>query len=403
MRTGIGLREVAERAGVSMRTVSNVVRGTGRFSEATRVRVLRAVDELGYRPNTAARRLRTGRSGVLLLAVPELTMPYFAELAGHLLRQAAAHGCTLLVEATGGRPRTELDLALGRTDPLVDGVILSPLALDDRAAARAAARTPLVLLGERVHDLPCPHVTIDNTGAAREATEHLLAQGRRRIAAVGRQTGPHAATSATRLTGYRQALGQAGIAYDETLAPAVAAYHRADGADAVRALLDLPEPPDAVLCFADAMAQGALHAVRERGLTTPDDVAVVGFDDIEEARYSAPPLTTVAPDKAEIARLAVTALLERIDDRSGDPLGVPDGERPGPPLLTAGHRLVVRASSGPRTAGRAGPPAVPAAPAPPGAAGAPAPVATPAPPPPSAPTRSTAGAGRTPRPPAPTR
>ncbi|MFH8799001.1 LacI family DNA-binding transcriptional regulator [Streptomyces sp. NPDC017936] len=334
MRAVTGLREVAERAGVSMRTVSNVVRGTGRFSEATRERVQRAVEELGYRPNTAARRLRTGRSGVLLLAVPELTMPYWAELTGHLLREAAVHGCTLLVEVTGGRPEAELDLVLGRTDPLVDGVILSPLALDDRAAARAPDPTPLVLLGERVHDLPCPHVTVDNTGAAREATAHLLARGRRRIAVVGRQTAPHAATSATRLAGHRQALEAAGLAYDETLAPPVAAYHRADGVTAAHALLDLPEPPDAVFCFADTLAEGVLHAARARGLSVPGDLAVVGFDDIEAARYTAPPLTTVAPDKRELARLAVTALLRTVD-----------GARPTQPrVLPAGHRLVVRES-----------------------------------------------------------
>ncbi|MGV9944030.1 LacI family DNA-binding transcriptional regulator [Streptomyces sp. NPDC003401] len=334
MRAVTGLREVAERAGVSMRTVSNVVRGTGRFSEATRERVQRAVEELGYRPNTAARRLRTGRSGVLLLAVPELTMPYWAELTGHLLREAAAHGCTLLVEVTGGRPEAELDIVLGRTDPLVDGVILSPLALDDRAAARVPARTPLVLLGERVHDLPCPHVTVDNTGAAREATAHLLARGRRRIAVVGRQTAPHAATSATRLTGHRQALAAAGLTPDEALAPPVAAYHRADGVAAAHALLDLPEPPDAVFCFADTLAEGVLHAARERGLSVPGDLAVVGFDDIEAARYTAPPLTTVAPDKRELARLAVAALLRTVDGVRTDR----------PRVLAAGHRLVVRES-----------------------------------------------------------
>ncbi|MFJ8862512.1 LacI family DNA-binding transcriptional regulator [Streptomyces sp. NPDC102451] len=336
MDAAVGLKEVALRAGVSMRTVSNVVRGTGRFSEATRVRVMLAVEELGYRPNTAARRLRTGRSGVLLLAVPDLAMPYFAELAGHLLDQAAAQGCTLLVEATGGRPDAELDIVLGRTDPLVDGVILSPLALDDVAAA-PAARVPLVLLGERVHDLPCPHVTIDNTAAAREATRHLLARGGRGTAVIGRQTVPYAVTSDTRLAGYRQALADAGIAYDERLAPPVAAYHRADGAQAMRTLLDLPQPPAGVFCFADTLAEGALHALRERGLRAPDDMAVVGFDDVEEARFAAPPLTTVAPDKAELARLAVTSLLDRI----ARPHDVPGA----PTVLVAGHELVVRASA----------------------------------------------------------
>lgn len=333
MRAGIGLKDVAERAGVSMRTVSNVVRGTGRFSEATRERVLRAVEELGYRPNTAARGLRTGRSGVILLAVPDLSMPYFAELAGHVLREAAAHGCTLLVEATGGLPEAELELALGRADPLVDGIILSPLALDEMAASTAAPSTPLVLLGERLHNLPHPHVTIDNTGAAREATALLIGRGRRRIGVIGRQTVPHAGTSATRLTGHRQALEAAGIPYDDQLAPPVRSYDRPSGAAAMRTLLALPQPPDAVCCFADTMAEGALYAARERGLRVPEDLAMTGFDDIETARYTTPPLTTVAPDKPELARLAVRALLRRLDGDTGHA------------LLVAGHRLVVRGSA----------------------------------------------------------
>lgn len=339
MSGAVGLRDVAERAGVSMRTVSNVVRGTGRFSTGTRDRVLKAVEELGYRPNAAARRLRTGRSGVLSLAVPELTMPYFAELAEHMMRQAAALGCTLLVECTGGRPEAELEIALGRTDPLVDGVILSPLALDDAAVARRTGRVPLVLLGERVHRLPCPHVMIDNTAAARTATAHLLAAGRRRIAVIGRQEVPHAATSSTRLAGYREALRAAGLPYDPALAPAVTGYHRAQGAAAMSALLGLVEPPDGVFCFADALAEGALHTLRQRGVTVPGELAVVGFDDVEEARYAAPPLTTVAPDKAELARLAITALLDRIDAPAAPVRAAP------PAVLRAGHRLIVRDSA----------------------------------------------------------
>jgi DNA-binding LacI/PurR family transcriptional regulator len=299
------------------------------------------VADLGYRPNSAARRLRTGRSGVLSLAVPDLTMPYFAELAAHLLRQAALHGCTLLVECTGGRPDAELEIALGRTDPLVDGVILSPVALDDEAVANAAARIPLVLLGEGIHDLAAPHVMIDNTAAAREATEHLLRGGRHRIAAIGRQERARAFTSGTRMAGYRQSLEAAGLPYDPALAPPVAGYHRSEGATAMRALLDLPVPPDAVFCFADALAEGALHTLRERGLSVPRDVAIVGFDDVEEGRYTAPPLTTIAPDKQELARLAVAALLGRIDGPRPVP-GTP------PTVVLAQHRLVVRESCGGR-------------------------------------------------------
>jgi DNA-binding LacI/PurR family transcriptional regulator len=337
----VGLREVAELAGVSMRTVSNVVRGTGRASASTRARVLQAVDELGYRPNPAARGLRTGRSGVLSLAVPDLSMPYFAELADIVMREAALHSCTVLVECTEGRPETELRIAVGLGDQLVDGVILSPLALDQEAAAEAAAHAPLVLLGERVHDLPCTHVMIDNELAAREATEHLLILGRQRVAVIGRQQSPHAETSRVRMAGYRAALEAAGHTYDEALAPEVTWYGRKDGAAAMTTLLrrDGVARPDAVFCFADVLAEGAMHAVREAGLRIPEDVAVVGFDDLDQARYAAPPLSTVAPDKQELARLAVNALLDRIEMSPTAPPATPT-------IKYARHRLIVRESCG---------------------------------------------------------
>lgn len=348
MDRSVGLRQVAERAGVSMRTVSNVVRGTGRASASTRARVLQAVEELGYRPNRAARGLRTGRSGVLSLAVPGLSVPYFAELADIVMREAALYGCTVLVECTEGHADTELSIALGQGDQLVDGVILSPLALDQEAVAEAGAQVPLVLLGERLHDLPCTHVMIDNESAAREATEHLLAAGRRRIAVIGRQEVPYAETSRVRLAGYRAALEAAGHAFDEALAPKVEWYGRADGDAAMTALLDAAKDegrarPDAVFCFADVLAEGAMHAVRRAGLRIPQDIAIVGFDDIDEARYAAPPLTTVAPDKQELARLAVAALMETIEAGAASQ---PSSRPVTANVRHAGHRLIVRESSG---------------------------------------------------------
>jgi len=324
---------------VSMRTVSNVVRGTGRASAETRARVLQAVEQLGYRPNRAARGLRTGRSGVLSLAVPGLSVPYFAELADIVMREAALYGCTVLVECTDGRPEIELRIALGHGDQLVDGVILSPLALDQEAVVDADTHAPLVLLGERVHNLPCTHVMIDNERAAREATEHLIAAGRSRIAVIGRQDAPHAETSRVRMAGYRAALEAVGQQYDEALAPEVAWYGRADGEAAMATLLNNAERPDAVFCFADVLAEGAMHATRNAGLRIPGDIAFVGFDDLEQARYAVPPLTSVAPDKPELARLAVAALMERIE--------AGPAEKPGPAVVQyAGHRLVVRESSG---------------------------------------------------------
>lgn len=330
------LKDVAEHAGVSIKTVSNVVRGASNVSDATRERVLRSISELGYRPHASARHLRTGRSGIIALAVPELSAPYFAELAAAVIVEAKQRGCTVLIEDTGGDPAEELRIASGLSEQLIDGVLLSPLRLDQAALAARPRRVPLVLLGERDYDVPADHVLIDSVAAAREATAHLVGLGHRRIAAIGAQKGTAFATAHQRMLGYQEALYRAGIPFDPDLAVEVAAYGRADGAAAMHALLELERRPDAVFCFNDLLAAGAVRAAADRGLSVPGDLAVVGFDDIEQARYSVPALSSVAPDKPELARLAVEALLRRID-------GAADAA---PSVFHAGHRLVVRQSSG---------------------------------------------------------
>jgi DNA-binding LacI/PurR family transcriptional regulator len=329
------LKDVAQAAGVSVKTVSNVVNGFEHVAEETRQRVQRAIDALGYQPNAMARRLRSGRSGVLALAFPELPSPYFAELAVEVIAAARRHGCTVLMEDTAGDPGAELRIASGLGDPLIDGVILSPLGLDQNELAARERPIPLVLLGEADFGLVCDHVHIDNIAAARGATRHLIDEGYRRIAAIGWQDPAPRATAQQRLLGYAQALTAAGLPVDPALHPPVEAYFRPDGARAMRELLALPEPPDAVFCFNDLMALGAMRALHEAGLRVPHDVALVGFDDVEEAEYAVPSLTTVAPDKAKIAEAAVEALLDRI--ANGD-----DAPRR---LVQPGYRLVVRESS----------------------------------------------------------
>lgn len=332
----VGLKDVAALAGVSFKTVSNVVRGEGRVSAATRERVLRAVEELGYRPNHSARHLRTGRSGIVMLAVPELLSPYFAELAAAFITAARERPCTVLIEETRGDPQEELRLASGLVSPLIDGVVLSPLRLDQERLAQREGRCPLVLLGEQEYAVAADHVLIDNVSAAREATAHLLAAGHRRIGVLGHQERPTFATAAKRMQGYREALRDAGVPFDPTLAPAVPHYGRGPGADGMRRLLENGSRPDAVFCFADVLASGALRAAYEAGLTVPGDLSLVGFDDVEESRFAVPALSSVRPDRAEIAELALGAVLERI--------GAP-GERMPQRVLTAGHRLEVRESS----------------------------------------------------------
>jgi DNA-binding LacI/PurR family transcriptional regulator len=327
------LRDVAEHAGVSVRTVSNVVNGFRYVAPATRERVQASIDALGYLPNIAARTLRRGRTGLIALVVPEIDSPYFAELAARTVRIAGTRGLTVLIDQTDGDAEREKLLLHGKRSQLVDGVLFSPWAV---APAELTARTdtvPLVLLGEHDGTAGVDHVAIDNVTAAREATAHLLASGRRRIAALGVQ--PHSlnATARQRLAGYRQALAEAGLPAAPNLEVAVRRLHRADGHRAMLELLDLPEPPDAVFCFTDELALGALRAAADRGVPVPGSLALVGFDDIEDGRYSVPALTTVSPDKDRIAELA----LDRLARQAAEP-----GQ---PHSIVAPHRLVVRGTT----------------------------------------------------------
>ncbi|MQY14047.1 HTH-type transcriptional regulator DegA [Streptomyces sp. RB5] len=340
------LRDVARHAGVSVRTVSNVVNNYAVVAATTRARVQASIDLLGYRPNLLARHLKQGRSRIIGLVVPELDVPYFAELARLIIARARARGYTVLIDQTDGDARRERELITEHAYALsFDGVIVSPLALTADDLRERRSGLPLLLLGEKLFGGGADHVAIDNVGAAREATAHLLAAGRRRIAAIGVQPGAVTGTAALRVQGYRLALAEAGVEPDESLLVPAARYHRANGAAAMAGLLDRPDPPDAVFCFNDLLALGALRVALTRGLRVPQDLAVVGFDDIEDGRYSTPTLTTVAPDKELLARHAVEQLLGRIEDGdTGDPLE-----------LRTPYRLIVRESA-PRGSRRVGHP-----------------------------------------------
>jgi len=334
------LKDVAVLAGVSVKTVSNVVNDYPYVSPLTRAKVTEAIAELGYRPNMTARNLRSGRSGVIALAVPELDAPYFAELAHHVVGAAMDRGWTVLVDETGqihdralrDRERTA---AAGIRGQLIDGVILSPLALDQADLVRYGS-VPLVLLGERLGSHLADHVAIDNRSAAEEATRHLLDLGRRRIGVIGTQPPPYGHTARQRVQGYRAALRAAGIRYDGSLVVPALHWRRPDGLAAVRRLLDLPSPPDAVFCLNDLLALGAIRGLSEAGVRVPGDVAMVGFDDIEEGRFCVPTLTSVAPDKAAIATEAVARLARRLEP----------GAAWDPEEVMVGYTLQVRESTG---------------------------------------------------------
>lgn len=361
---GTTLKDVAARAGVSIKTVSNVVNERPYVTDDTRERVRAAINALHYRPNLSARHLRTGRLGVLALAIPDLGNTYFADIGKTVGVAAATHGYTVLLDHTGG-DRANESLAINGLRPhLIDGVLLSPLALEMEDLRPDRVATPLVLLGERLFGAPYDHVAPDNVAAAHLATTHLIALGRRRIAVIGVQDTDvsaitaivarggqdiiasviaairihdtdASATGRLRLYGYLNALKEAGRAVDPTLLASTAWFHRADGAQAMRRLLALGDPPDAVFCFNDLLALGAIRALHEAGRSIPSDVAVVGCDNIEEGLFAMPSLTTIAPDKEEIGRVAVSMLVARIE---GSRLEAPT-------RIETPFRLIVREST----------------------------------------------------------
>ncbi|MFE7520194.1 LacI family DNA-binding transcriptional regulator [Streptomyces halstedii] len=346
------IKDVARHAGVSEKTVSNVLNDYVHVSERTRRVVQEAIDHLGYRVNLAGRHLRSGRTGVIALVVPELDVPYFAELARHVVREAERRSLTVLIHQSGGDRERERAALAGFGSDFVDGVILSPLALAPDDLRAHTGVPPTVLLGELLTD-GADHVAIDNERAAREATEHLLALGRRRVLTVGGRDDPGVGTAQARTRGYRAALAAAGIALDPASLLPVEAFHMADGAAAVRRVLAEGIRPDALLCLNDQLALGALRALHEYGARVPQDVAVIGFDDVEGGRFSVPALSTVAPDKEAVARVAVALLLRRIEEatrpaarRDGGDGAVGGGPGSADPQdRVVAHRLVLREST----------------------------------------------------------
>jgi len=307
------LSDVAARAGVSVKTVSNVINDYPHITAHTRAKVEAAIADLDYRPNVSARSLRKGRSDFIALAIPEMASPYFAELGAAFSRAAKKRGITVLIEQTEGEPAAEQMVLDGMRGQLIDGIVFSPITSSPaKISAAVGSGKPLILLGERTTGGTFDHVAVDSVQAAYDATTHLISLGRQRIAAIGVGGGGASGTGAVRRRGYRKALKAAGLPHDPALELAGTGYHRLDGAASMRALLELPEPPDAVFCFNDLLALGALRTLADAGLSVPDDVAVVGFDDIEDGRYHSPSLTTISPDKEWLAEQTVSLLLERI-------------------------------------------------------------------------------------------
>ncbi|MFC5317185.1 MULTISPECIES: LacI family DNA-binding transcriptional regulator [Brachybacterium] len=336
MARRVSIKDVAQHAGVSWKTVSNVVNERPVVRADTREKVLAAIDELGYVPNHVGRELRGGPTRSIALVVPELQNPYFARLAERMQAAARERGYTVSVEVSLHSPQVERAHVHGRTARPVDAVVISPTALEPADLLERHSGPPVVLLGETLTAAQgVVHVAIDNVGSAGDVVRHLVATGHRRLLFLGADSAARS-TGADRLAGFQEASRAAGLPQDPDLLRSATSWTREEGCEEVRRTLEAGIEIDAVVAGNDLMAIGALAALREHGLRVPEDVAVVGWDDVAEAAWTMPALTTIAPDLDALIAAALDAAID----------GVERSRTAGAENVIA-HRLVQRASTRP--------------------------------------------------------
>jgi len=329
-------------AEVSIKTVSNVINGHPPVRPATRERVEDAIARLNYHVNVSARNLSRGRTGAIALVLPSVRGVYFAELADAVTREAAKAGLTVFIQLTDDQRDRERRVLDGSYRSVVDGAIFSPLALTQDDVALFDTDFPLVLLGERIFDAGVDHVTMPNVESVRAATEHVIALGATTVVPLGAKEDPSSSSGTLRMEGFRQALEAHGLSLDPRAVIDVRDYYHSTGAAVMAEILDRGVTPDAVVAFSDTLALGALATLADRGLRVPEDVRLVGFDNIEETRYSRPPLSTIDPGREKIAARAVQMLEERIQWRLD---GLTREQQPEPRKVVVDFELIARAST----------------------------------------------------------
>jgi len=292
-------------------TVSNVINDHPNVRPSTREKVLEAMAQLGYRVNVAARNLRKGRTGIIGLAVPEVNSLYYGRLAAGIIAAAERRGLRVSIEQTASR-ENELDaLSLSRNH-VYDGLILTAAGMSQADAERLRVEHPVVVLGDRIFGGPVDHVSMPNLEAARAATSHLIERGCRRIAFLCGAL-EEVDTSSLRLTGYRQALESAGLPADHDLIQQVDRLGMREGAQRAREMTESGLDFDGVFCITDSLAMGVLRGLADAGIRVPDQVKVIGFDNVSESEFFIPSLSTVDPDHDGMAERAVDLLIRRIE------------------------------------------------------------------------------------------
>jgi LacI family transcriptional regulator, galactose operon repressor len=314
----VTIRHVAERAGVSAMTVSRVINESPRVSRETRRRVEEAVAELGYVPNRLARSLSARKTGALGLIVPDVGNPFFTLVVRGAEQVAWRSGYHVILCNTQGDLDREREYLEDMIAFQVEGVLLAPVGDRSRPNLRALGhnRVPFVLVDRSVAGLETDLVQGDSVAGARRLVEHLIALGHTRIAMV---TEPNeVSTARDRLQGYRDALEAAGIPVSEQLVAETIAIDPGNAFEATRRLLELPERPTAIFAVNNIAALGVVEAARAHGLAIPEDLALVCFDDLENASRLSPFLTVMAQPAETFGTIATQLLLDRIAGQAGD-------------------------------------------------------------------------------------
>ncbi|NLF66321.1 MAG: LacI family transcriptional regulator [Chloroflexi bacterium] len=331
------IMDLARRAQVSPTTVSRVLNNSSHpVSEAVRQRVLQAARELDYRPNALARAMITRRTQIVGVIVGDSSDPYFSTIVRGIETEARAHGYLVIICNTDRDPLVEQTHLRLLHDYQVDGIIFAGGSRHDCNSLSTVLdelrQDDVALVALNPHTVVAAEVRVDNVAAAREMTEHLLALGHRRIALIG---GPEElTTTADRLQGYRQALAAAGVPFDPELVwPGAFTFE--SGVQAARRYLATADRPTALFAANDQTAIGAMAVLRQAGIRIPEDVSVAGFDDIEQARYVFPTLTTIS---VPMHRLGVEGMRHLLDQLAG---------KEPPELLCLPYCLQIRDSTGP--------------------------------------------------------
>ena len=334
MKKQPGLADVAKRANVAISTVSRTISGRGKISHETQEVIRQAMRELGYQPNRVARRLRSsrGRGGLIGLIIPNVQNSFFSDLARGVEDECYALNYAVFLcnyDEDAAKQRMYLDVLQAES---VDGIIIPPLSEHDSAIRQLAQRgLPVVCVDRSLADVAIDKVEVDNRRGAFEAVQHLLAKGHRRIGII---TGPrNTSTGRDRLLGYRDAHLAAHVPIDEELVR-FGDFKEQCGRTYAEQLLALANPPTALFTCNNLMTIGALHVVAERQLRIPEQLAVVGFDDMMLADVFTPPLTMISQPAYDVGRNAARLLFKRIQE-------------PGKPVeeIVLSPRLIVRRSA----------------------------------------------------------